>query len=58
MAKSLGNGVFKAGPLFPSYAKPFVVQDRNLITARWPGDAQAWAEQIRDALLNSGEIAA
>lgn len=39
------HGVFKTGPFFPSYANPLVVRDDNLITARWPGDAQAWAEE-------------
>lgn len=28
----------------------FVVRDRNLVTARWPGDAHAWAVQL-DGLL-------
>ncbi len=40
------QGNFKTGPFFPSYGNPLVVRDENLITARWPGDAQAWAEEI------------
>jgi putative intracellular protease/amidase len=37
------EGSFEAGPLFASYENPFHVTDRNLVTARWPGDAQGFA---------------
>jgi protease I len=44
------TGRFVSGPLIPSYDKPFVVVDNNLITARWPGDAAAWGEALVAAL--------
>jgi len=45
--QALGHqGTFEVGPLLPSYNNPFVVQDNNLITARWPGDALGWANQM------------
>jgi len=39
--RALGPGKFESGPLIPSYDNPFVVEDGNLITGRWPGDARA-----------------
>lgn len=38
------DGTFVRGPLLARYAAPFVVRDGNLLTARWPGDAQGFAE--------------
>lgn len=38
-----GEGRLERGGLFPSYARPFVVRDGALYTARWPGDAEALA---------------
>jgi putative intracellular protease/amidase/membrane protease YdiL (CAAX protease family) len=44
---SLGEGGrFETGPVFASYARPFVVEDGNLVTARWPGDAQGFADAL------------
>jgi sodium transport system permease protein len=40
------GGEFKTGPLFASYSSPFVVNDQNLVTARWPGDAQGFADAL------------
>jgi len=37
---------FVRGPLSNDYAAPFVVEDDNLITARWPGDAQAFSTAL------------
>ncbi len=48
--RALGDGTFETGPLVPSYGNPFTVRDRNLVTARWPGDAQAFAEALLDLL--------
>ena len=37
---------YQRGPLHNDYGRPFVVEDGNLVTARWPGDAQAFAEAL------------
>jgi putative intracellular protease/amidase len=48
------NGSMERGPLFSNdYDKPFVVDDATagasrLITARWPGDAKAFAQKLVD----------
>ena len=34
------------GPLIPSYGKPYTVRDGNLLTARWPGDAERFAHEL------------
>jgi len=44
------QGRFETGPIFPSYSSPFVVNDSNLISARWPGDAASWAEALVEAI--------
>jgi len=41
-----GRSSFSRGPLSASYARPFVVRDGNLVTARWPGDAQKFADTL------------
>ena len=47
LRRALGtSGRFRRGPLIPSYKRPFVVEDANLITARYPGDAVAFTERI------------
>lgn len=38
------TGRLMVGPLSNRYDRPFVVRDELLVTARWPGDAQAFAE--------------
>lgn len=43
-------GRFDGGPLVPSYGAPFTVRDGNLLTARWPGDAQRFAEELLEML--------
>ena len=49
-------GHFKPGPILPSFGsarhpqKGFVVKDRNLISARWPGDAYKLAYGFADML--------
>lgn len=56
LGRALGpKGVFETGPLIPSYANPFVVRDGNLLTARWPGDADALGQQMADLVAPSRE---
>ena len=51
---ALGSaGRFETGPLLPSYDRPFVVRDDNLISARWPGDAAGWAEALVEAITST-----
>lgn len=40
------EGEWCAGPLLPISGKGFVVHDGNLITSRWPGDAEAFAAAL------------
>jgi putative intracellular protease/amidase len=40
------EGRYERGPLLPSYRRPFVVEDGALLTARWPGDAEALADAL------------
>ena len=40
----------EAGPLVPTYGNPFVVRDGNLVSARWPGDAERFANALLDLL--------
>jgi putative intracellular protease/amidase len=40
------GGKVKTGPLVPTYGNPFTVRDGNLLTARWPGDAAAFAAEL------------
>ena len=54
------DGQFERGPVTPSARgtatddRPaFVVQDRNYVSARWPGDAYLFGRRFRD-LLDSG----
>ncbi|MFT7518631.1 MAG: putative intracellular protease/amidase [Kiritimatiellia bacterium] len=52
------SGSFEAGPVLPVYSRAFVVQDGNLITARWPGDAALFSDRLVEALAKrSGEDA-
>ena len=50
------GGKFERGPLLPRYAGPkkpnagFVVQDRNYLSARWPGDAWTLALRMNELL--------
>ncbi|MCP4807075.1 MAG: thiamine biosynthesis protein ThiJ [Proteobacteria bacterium] len=37
---------YQRGPLHNDYSRPFVVEDGDLVTARWPGDAQAYANAL------------
>jgi putative intracellular protease/amidase len=49
--RALGaDGEFLSGPLLPAYGRPFTVRDGNLVTARWPGDALAFAEQLLELI--------
>ena len=40
------DGRFVRGPLSNDYDRPFVVEDGNLLTARWPGDSDALARAL------------
>mgnify|MGYP000483232274 CR=1 FL=1 len=40
------DGRWQAGPLLPLHGEGFVVEDGNLITARWPGDAERFAATL------------
>jgi putative intracellular protease/amidase len=40
------DGRFARGPLSNDYGRPFVVEDGNLLTARWPGDSEALARAL------------
>lgn len=52
VVRALGDrALFQTGPLVPSYRNGFTVRDRNLVTARWPGDAKAYAEALLALLL-------
>ena len=47
VTRALGSpSLFERGPLFASYDQPFHVQDGDLVTARWPGDATAFADAL------------
>ncbi len=56
------EGRFERGSLLPSYARPFVVRDGALFSARWPGDAEALAaaflELVRGMLGQRGGASA
>jgi putative intracellular protease/amidase len=39
-------GTFERGPLSNDYRAPFVVEDGDLVTARWPGDAAELARRL------------
>ena len=51
---ALGDGTFETGPLVPSYGNPFTVRDGNLVTARWPGDARRFADELVALLAERG----
>jgi len=54
VARAVGSsGKVETGPLVPSYGNPFTVRDGNLLTARWPGDALAFADQLVGMLAES-----
>ncbi len=44
-------GSFERGPLLASYARPFTVRDGNLLTARWPGDADRLGTELAALVL-------
>ncbi len=48
---------FERGPVVPSYGNPFAVTDGNLITARWPGDAQLLGTRLVEKLLGDPTMA-
>jgi putative intracellular protease/amidase len=51
VTSALGDeGRFVTGPFVPSYRRPFTVRDGNLLTGRWPGDAERLATELVDVL--------
>lgn len=40
------TGTFARGPLHNDYSRPFIVEDGNLITGRWPGDSDALGKAL------------
>ena len=46
------DGRFETGPLLPSYDRPFVVRDENLISGRWSGDAEAFSQAMITAICD------
>ncbi len=47
------SGDWKRGPLLPVHGKGFVVEDGQLITARWPGDADRFGEALVELLARN-----
>lgn len=37
---------FETGPMIATYNNGFIVRDGNLVTARWPGDAERFAAEL------------
>jgi putative intracellular protease/amidase len=51
VSRALGDAShFETGPQPPTYANGFTVTDGNLITARWPGDAEELGQRLVAAL--------
>ena len=52
VSRALGDASnFETGPQPPTYANGFTVTDGNLITARWPGDAEELGQRLVAALV-------
>ena len=43
------------GPLWSTYGNGWCAVDGNLITARWPGDAEVWSRQLVESVQDSIE---
>jgi putative intracellular protease/amidase len=55
--RAVGNtGKFETGPWSASYDQGFTVTDGNLITARWPGDADALGHALVDSLATTAGV--
>jgi putative intracellular protease/amidase len=55
VARAIGDRKkFETGPLMASYGNPFTVRDGNWITARWPGDASAFAAGAVELASSAG----
>jgi len=53
VVRAIGDATkFETGPILPSYSNPFTVTDGNLMTARWPGDAERLAQVLVQRLQN------
>lgn len=44
------DGSWQPGPFLPLHGEGFVVVDRNLVTARWPGDAERFSAALVELL--------
>lgn len=54
VSRAIGDASkFETGPTPPSYDKGFTVTDGNLITARWPGDADELGRRLVEALTEA-----
>lgn len=49
------EGRFNPGPLWSTYGNGWCAVDGNLITARWPGDAEVWSRQLVESVQDSIE---
>jgi putative intracellular protease/amidase len=49
------DGAFEPGPLWSTYSNGWCLVDRNLVTARWPGDAEVWAKRLVETVQDSIE---
>jgi putative intracellular protease/amidase len=55
VSRAIGDASkFETGPQPPSYDNGFSVTDGNLITARWPGDADELGRRLVDVLTANG----
>jgi len=50
VTEALGAGTFSRGPLHNDYSRPFIVEDGQLVTARWPGDSEALGKALVERL--------
>jgi putative intracellular protease/amidase len=49
------DGAFEPGPLWSTSSNGWCLVDRNLVTARWPGDAEVWAKRLVETVQDSIE---
>jgi hypothetical protein len=49
------EGRFDPGPLWATYKNGWCLVDENLVTARWPGDAEVWAARLLEVVEDSIE---
>ncbi len=49
------DGAFDSGPWRSTYGNGWCLVDGKLVTARWPGDAEVWAQQLVETVEDSIE---